>query len=180
MSTFLVIFFAFALMVALPTILVFALKNHQKALKITAIVFACIYFVCVFIGTTCTLDIDWNYTSIGFDFNEPWFSLDFISFEFKPGNIFINLFMFFPLGFIVYAFTQNKPFAKTILFALAASLIVELYQFILPIYRNTELTDIALNTLSGVLSATYCKILLHFEAFKPTIKTKINNQKTPE
>ena len=180
MSTFLVFFIAFALMVALPTILVFALRNHQKALKITAIVFACIYFVFMFIGTTCTLDIDWNHSSIGFDFTEPWFSLDFISFEFKPGNILINLFMFFPLGFIVYIFTNKKPFIKTILFALTLSLFVELYQFILPIYRNTELTDIVLNTLSGLLSAIYCKILLHFEAFKTTEKQSNTNQKTPD
>ena len=168
MNTKLVLIIAFLLMVVVPTILVFALKNHQKALKITTFIFACIYFVVLFIGTTCVLNIDSNTTKISFDFTKDWFSIDFLWFDFRLGNMFINLSMLFPLGFIVYVFANHKPFLKTILFAFLLSLLIELYQFVLPIYRNTELTDILFNTLSGVISATYCFVLSKFKAFKNT------------
>ncbi len=165
MSTILVLILAFLLMVVTPTILVFALKNHQKALKVTTIIFSCIYFVCLFIGTTCTLDIDLKTTKIGFDFTKEWCSIDFLLIDFRPGNMFVNLFMFFPLGFITYVFETEKPFKKTIIFALCLSLFIELYQFILPIYRNTELTDILFNATSGLISAYVCKFLKSHGAF---------------
>ena len=171
MSTILVLIIAFLLMVALPTILVFVLKNNQKALKITTIVFACVYFACLFVGTTCTLDIDFKLTKIGFDFTEKWCSIDFLLIDFRPGNMCVNLFMFFPLGFIVYVFENNNPFKKTIIFALCLSLFIELYQFILPIYRNTELTDILFNTISGLISASTCNFLKTKGAFKPKKNT---------
>lgn len=163
----LVITIAFALMIVLPTFLVFALRNHQKALKITTIVFSVVYFVFLFIGTTCVLNVSIDNFSIGFDFTKPWFKFYFILFELAPSNTFINLSMFLPLGFIVYVFAEKKQFKKTIIFAICLSLFVEFYQFALPIYRNTELTDILFNTLSGLISALYCHYLYKGGAFKP-------------
>ena len=166
MNTKLILIIAFLFMVVVPTTLVFALKNHQKVLKIITFIFACIYFFVLFIGTTCVLNIDSNLTTISFDFTKDWFSIDFLWFDFRLGNMLINLSMLFPLGFIVYAFSKHKPFFKTIIFAFAISLLIELYQFVLPIYRNTELTDILFNTLSGVISGVYCHILSKLKAFK--------------
>ena len=165
MSTILVLILAFLLMVVTPTILVFALKNHQKALKVTTIIFSCIYFVCLLVGTTCTLDIDLKTTKIGFDFTKEWCSIDFLLMDFRLGNMFVNLFMFFPLGYIVYTFSKHKPFRNTIITALCLSLFIELYQFILPIYRNTELTDILFNVTSGLISAYVCRFLKSRGAF---------------
>ena len=165
MNTFLFLILAFVLAVVAPTVLVFALKKNQKALKITTIVFACIYFVCLFIGTTAKLEISADKVTVAFNFTEPWCSLDFLFLDFSLKNMFVNIVMMFPLGFIVYVFTNKKPFAKTIIFALCLSLFIELYQFILPIYRNTEITDIIYNVLSGVASATYCLILKMYGAF---------------
>ena len=170
MSTILVLIIAFFLMIVIPTILVFVLKNHQKALKIIAIIFSVLYFACLFVGTTCTLDIDFKTVNIGFDFTEKWCSIDFLLADFGFGNMLVNLSMFLPLGFIVYTFSKNKPFIKTIIFALALSLFIELYQFILPIYRNTELTDPLFNTISGLVSAAYCTVLLKLGAFKSNKK----------
>ncbi len=175
MNTFLFLSLAFLLAVVVPTILVFALKKHQKALKITSIVFFCVYFVCLFIGTTCDLEISADKIFISFNFTEPWFSIDFLFLDFSLDNMFVNLSMMFPLGFIVYVFAEKKPFVKTILFALCLSLFVEFYQFILPIYRNTEITDILFNTLSGVISATYCQILKMYGAFQKPNAPKLKN-----
>ena len=165
MNTFLFLFLAFVLAVVTPTVLVFALKKHTKALKITTIVFACVYFICLFIGTTAKLEISADKITVAFNFTEPWCSADFLFLDFSLKNIFVNLSMMFPLGFIVYVFSNKKPFVKTIIFALCLSLFIELYQFILPIYRNTEITDLIYNVLSGVVSATYCQILKMYGAF---------------
>lgn len=175
MNTILVLMLAFILMVIVPTVLVFTLKTHPKALRVATIVFACVYFICLFIGTTCTLDIDLKTVNIGFNFTEKWCSIDFLLMDFRLGNMFVNLFMFFPLGFIVYVFAKNQPFKKTVIFALCLSLFIELYQFILPIYRNTELTDILFNVISGLISAGFCKLLKSRGAFLQTTKT---HQKT--
>ena len=153
-------------MVVAPIVLVFALKNHQKALKITTIIFACAYFVCMFIGVTCELHTTLSKTIVYFDYNHPWFSMDFLPYDFDLDNILINLFMFFPLGFIVYVFEEKKCFSKTIIFALCLSILVELLQFTLPIRRFTEITDLIYNTLSGLISAAVCEFLLKRGAFK--------------
>jgi glycopeptide antibiotics resistance protein len=167
MNTIFLFLTAFILMVIAPIILVFALKNHQKALKIITTIFACGYFVCLFIGTTADINMTSSKTTIDFDFTKKWFNINFLLYDFDLDNILINLFMFFPIGFIVYVFADKKPFIKTIILALILSIIVELYQFILPINRYTELTDLIFNTTSGLISACVCKLLLKLKAFKP-------------
>jgi len=84
--------------------------------------------------------------------------------------VLINLFMLFPIGFIVYVFSKDKPFLKTIIITLLVSLIIETLQFVLPIHRNTEILDIILNFLSGVISASYCHLLSKLK-FKKTQHT---------
>ena len=154
-------------MVVAPVILVFALKNYPKILKITTVVLACFYFIFMFIGTTADISMTLSKTTIEFDFTKKWFNINFLLYDFDLDNIIINLFMFFPIGFIVYVFANKKPFIKTIIFAFCLSLFVELYQFILPIERYTELTDIIFNTASGLISATVCHYLSKLGAFKP-------------
>lgn len=153
------------LMVALPTILLFALKKHQKALKITAIVLAVIYFILLFIGTTFKFKIKGGFVNISADFSYKWFSMRFLPYSFAVRNILINLAMMFPLGFLVYIFAKKHRFFKTILFAFLVSVLIEFYQFALPIARTTELTDLLFNTLSGIISAIYCYFLTKLGVF---------------
>lgn len=170
MNTIIIFVIAFIFMVVFPTTMFFALKNHQKTLKVITLVFATIYFVMLFIGTTCVLDITLKSTHISFDFTKEWFSLDLLWFDFRLGNMFINLSMMFPIGFIVFVFAKKNRFLKTILFAFLLSLFIEFYQFMLPIYRNTELTDIVFNTLSGLISATYYFVLSKLKTLKKHLK----------
>ena len=67
--------------------------------------------------------------------------------------------MMFPVGFLVYIFSKKHRFIKTILIALILSFVIEFYQFMLPISRTTELTDLLFNGLSGIISAIYCYFL---------------------
>ncbi len=147
------------LMAVLPTILFITLKNKPKTLKICASVLFFIYLIFLFIGTTGSISLSGSKLSISLNFNKEWFSLDFAWFEISKTNTLINLFLLFPIGFVVYTFTDKKQFLKTILFSFLLSIIIELYQWVLPIHRNTEVSDVIFNTISGVISAVYLEIL---------------------
>ena len=147
------------LMVVLPTLLLIVLKKHQKALKTTAIVFAVVYFVMLFIGTTFKFKIIDDYVLVSADFSKEWFSMRFLPYSFAKRNMLVNLVMMFPVGFLVYIFSKKHRFIKTILLALILSFVIEFYQFMLPISRTTELTDLLFNGLSGIISASYCYFL---------------------
>ena len=146
-------------MLILPTILFVLLKNKPKALKICAAVLFAVYLVFLFIGTTASISLKSGNVYIAFNFDKEWFSMDFSWFGLTKINTLINLFLLFPVGFVTYVFSNKHQFLKTILFSLAISLIIETYQFVLPIHRNTEVSDVIFNTLSGLISATYCEAL---------------------
>ena len=61
------------LIVVLPTLRVIVLKKHQKALKITAVIMAVVYFILLFIGTTFKFKIIDDYVFVGADFSKEWF-----------------------------------------------------------------------------------------------------------
>ena len=157
---------AFILIFILPSILALCLKNHPKALKVCAICLTATYFVALFIGTTFKISLKKGALTIFADFTKKWFSMRFLLYSFKPVNLTINIALLFPLGFIVYYFAKKNKFLKTIYLSFILSLFIELYQFILPIARTTELTDVLFNTIGGILSALYCALLQKFGAFK--------------
>lgn len=159
MSIILVVIIALFLMIVFPAILLLALKKHQTALKICTIILMIIYFSLLFIGTSFKVYVKNGNLVIHPNFTSSWFSMRFVLFNFSLTNILVNLALLLPTGFIVYVFAKEHKFLKTISFAFLISLFIELYQFILPVSRATELTDILLNTLSGVISASYCCLL---------------------
>ena len=158
----LVLFF----MLVLPTTLVFTLKHKPKILKWCTAILLIVYLFLLFIGTAGKISLKSNTLKISFNFTKDWFSLYFLWFNFSKTNVLINLFLLFPVGYVVFTFSKNHPFLKTILLALSISIIVEIYQWVLPIHRNTELSDILFNVISGFISAIYCKLLLTLGAFK--------------
>lgn len=162
----LVVFF----MLILPTTLVFALKHKPRTLKWSISILFVIYLFLLFVGTAGKVSLKNNTLNIYFNFSGNWFSLYFLWFSFSKTNALINLFLLFPVGYLVYTFCEKHKFIKTILLALAISLFIEIYQWVLPIHRNTELSDILFNTISGLVSAIYCNLLLRFGAFKTNKK----------
>ena len=172
MNTILLFFLAFIFVAVLPIAIIFALKNNHKALKIAFIIYSILYFVALFIGTTAEIDISLKTTTINFNYLGKWFDISFLVFDFDLDNIIINLSMFLPLGFIVYVFANKNHFSKTIIFAFCLSLFIEFYQFVLPIYRFTELTDIAFNIISGLISAIISKYLFQTKTINQQKSTR--------
>ena len=63
--------------------------------------------------------------------------------------------MFFPVAAFVISQTDKNMFLKTILISFVLSFIIEFLQFILPVYRTTEVFDIVTNTISGIIGFVY-------------------------
>ena len=78
--------------------------------------------------------------------------------------------MFFPVAAFVISQTDKNMFLKTILISFVLSFIIEFLQFILPVYRTTEVFDIVTNTISGIIGFVY----FYFVYF---ITKKVRNKK---
>lgn len=171
----------------LPSFYMLKIKD-KKLMKKTAKIYLILYVIALLVGTTAEIGKVGNYFYAKLTFDKPWFNASFLVANLSFDNVLINVFMFFPLGFFVYEFfsqklllvcddknlknSQNKKiytnsysFFLTILISFLTSLLIETYQIVLPIYRNSELADIVFNTLSGIVSATYFEILF-FEKVK--------------
>lgn len=151
-----------------PIILSFVLSGHQKLLKILAIICFVAYLLVILYGTLCTIKIEYPNITFSLQFNSTWFSMYFTAFNFGFVNVIINLAMFLPIGFFVFSITKKHRFLKTILISLFLSLLVETLQWVLPVVRNTEILDLILNVLSGILSFFVCSIISKIGAFDST------------
>ena len=151
-----------------PIVFCFVLSRHQKLLKILAIICFIVYLFVLLFGTLCTIKIDYPNITFSLQFNSTWFSMYFTAFNFDFVNVVINLAMFLPIGFFVFSITKKYRFLKTILISLSLSLLVETLQWILPVVRNTEILDLILNVLSGILSFLVCCIISKIGAFDRT------------
>lgn len=151
----------------LPTILCFVLKNNQKAFKITIACLSVVFFVLLFVGTTAEVTLKNNTIAVCYKTTGQWFDFGITFGNIDITNIFVNLFLLFPVGFIVFTFSDKNHFVKCTILALIISLIIETYQWVLPFPRSTEIIDILLNTASGIVGYAYSKLLLHLGAFKP-------------
>ena len=163
------IFLVVLLMLIIPTVLVVFLKKHQRILKVILLILFIAYIILLFIGTMSEISVSNNTLNISLNFSNEWFSSYFHWFDVSKTNVLINLFLLFPIGFVTYSFCKKRKFLKTVLLALFISIIIETLQFVLPVVRNTEPSDIIFNTLSGIISAGYCSLLTKFGAFKNTI-----------
>lgn len=164
---FLILFLVF------PTLMIVVFFNNKKVLKIVGIVcfvLYCVALACLVFGR---VSIKNNVASLTFETNSKWFSSYFIWGSFGKTNVIYNLIMFFPVSAFIISQTKNKIFLKTLLTSFIMTIIIESFQFILPIVRNTEVLDIVLNTISGIIGYLYFKVV-YFVAKK--IREKPENK----
>lgn len=74
-------------------------------------------------------------------------------------DIVINIFMLVPMGLATYNLSNKHRLLKAVLFGLLTGAFIETMQFILPIARSPQLTDIILNTISSLVGAVYALVL---------------------
>lgn len=169
MSSDLAFIIALLLVIIVPIALIVFIKS-EKVLKITAIVLLVIYVGIMLIGVWTNVSTPNGVLKIGFDFDAGWcnksirWGIKGLQYE----DVIINILMFVPIGNVFYLFKQHKPFKKVLLWSLVIGLImgftVELGQFVFPLYRAPQTTDVALNGISFVLGSLLGKAYINIRA----------------
>lgn len=138
-----------------PTLMIIIFFNNKKTLKTIGLISFVVYCLLLSVLVFGKISVGENFVTISFENTIPWFSLNFIWANFGKTNILYNLIMLFPVAGFVFSQTTEKIFLKTILISFVLSFIIELLQFILPVYRTTEFFDIVTNTISGIIGYLY-------------------------
>jgi len=145
-------------------ILMFKLIKNRRVLKIIGIVSFFIYILilcCLVFGEVIIKD---NFILLNIKTSYVWFKLNFIIANFAKLNVIYNLIMLFPVAAFVFSITKKRVLLKTIIISFLISFLIELFQFILPVDRTTELFDLLTNTVSGIIGFFYYN--LFFKSLK--------------
>lgn len=86
-------------------------------------------------------------------------------------NIGGNIVLFVPLGYFAYI-KYNKNIIKTLSLCISLTILVETIQIILPM-RLTDIDDIILNTLGGIIGIIIAKITISKTTLKKALKRDI-------
>lgn len=153
----------------LPFIL-WLIKNNKARNILTGIFFG-LYLIVLFAGVFGKIGISAQNVSISFDFSGRWCAKNINASLDLNGitkfDLIINLVMLIPVGmFVIYFGRKRKWWLKIILlivFGALSGIFIELLQFILPVYRSVQLTDILLNTISvfvgGLIAWGYLAVI---------------------
>jgi glycopeptide antibiotics resistance protein len=138
-----------------PTLMIIIFFNNKKVLKIAGLISFIVYCLLLSVLVFGKINLTKTFVTISFENTIPWFSLNFIWANFGKTNVIYNLIMLFPVAAFVISQTDKNIFLKTVLISFVLSFIIEFLQFILPVYRTTEVFDIVTNTISGIIGFAY-------------------------
>ena len=149
--------------ILLPTLFALFIKN-EKILKWTTVVFAVVFFAVLFMSTTFNVKFDATQVKVVFEYNgvSCGKTISWNLFSGGKKDIIVNICMLIPVGSIICAF-GNKKFAKRLLLAFVIGLLIgltiETYQFVLPVKRSVQLSDVLLNMFSVVIGTLYYHVI---------------------
>lgn len=124
-------------------------KKYSKTIVVTLLV---LYIIVLLIGVLGKIEIG-KVVEVSLDFGGSWCSkkIKWSLFNLNKTDVLINIFMLIPLGLVYKYFSKNK-FRKNILMLLLIGLcvgvLIETLQFILPVPRSVQLSDVILNSIS--------------------------------
>lgn len=155
MSIYLVISLVFVYYAIIP-IVINCLTAKKWAYWIYLLLFVPVLVCGVFGKVTIAKTVTVTFESYGNFFDK--------TFNFYPlakdlGDFVINIFMLVPIGISVYNLSNKQKLVKTLLFGLVVGCFIEIMQLILPIARSPQLSDIILNSISGLLGGVYAMII---------------------
>ena len=140
----------------LPLVVVLVIKD-KKTLKVAIKCLLIVYLCILIIGVWARVDITREAVKISFDYSKGWAnkSINWGFYNLKLFDVFVNLILLVPLG-LSYAILLETTSVKTIitkLFLLGffAGFIIEVGQYILPVKRSVQLSDVVFNTISVVI-----------------------------
>lgn len=148
--------------------LIWLLIKNDKTKTIVSIVLFSLYCVVLFVGVFGVISFSQGNVNISFNFTNKWASKTINwGFNITKFDLIINLVMLFPVGMISYFLLQKKKMLTKIILLIVigmlTGLLIETCQFILPIYRSVQLTDVLLNSASvfggGLIAMGYLAII---------------------
>lgn len=169
LSTLPVAIIMISLYIICPIILRLTFKNKKVTiilLSIMATLFSIVLFIGVFTKVTVTQDV----IKISLNSKGHWASetINFNIFNLSTFDLCVNTIMLIPFG-VILALALNyrnkkMPFWKLLLLLFLCGILfgfmIELIQFILPIERAIQLSDVFLNAISCVIGGLYFTALL--------------------
>lgn len=148
----------------LPLMILIFVKNYKSVKKITFALLI-IYIVILVIGVWTRVDVTRNVVKISLDYSYGFFnkSIRWGFSNLKIFDILVNLVMLMPIG-LSLVILKKEPFItlliKSVILGFIVGFIVELGQYILPIYRAIQLSDVIFNMISLVFGTIIGKIFL--------------------
>ena len=143
--------------IVIPTILLLVIKSDKK-IKIITYIAISLFFAVLACGVLGKISIGKDVVSVSFDFSNSWAdkTIDW-DFNIDKIDLLLNIFMLIPVGAFSVVRLKNKKFS--ILFGfilgLVTGFVIESLQYILPVYRSVQLSDMILNGVSGLIGAIY-------------------------
>lgn len=147
------------LFLVFPTLAMIVFLKNKKVLKIIGIIFFIIYLLGLMVLVFSKVTIYNNIVRVFFEFDNKWFNIYFLWFDFGKINVILNLIMMFPVSAFLFSQNSKNIFIKTMIVSFIISVSIEFLQFALPIGRCTEIFDVVLNVLSGLIGYLYFKIV---------------------
>lgn len=140
-----------------------------------------VYLGLLFVLVWSDVKINLHSVTIGFKFNNASIKyVDYSMNNLKFIDVVINCFMLIPVGFVYPDLTHNtnifEVFGKTLLLGLSISILIELNQYILPIDRAVQLSDVYFNVVSVIIGET-ANLGLNLVLCKSTVKTIEKNNR---
>ncbi len=145
--------------------------NNRKVKLIIATLILSAYLAMLTLGVFTS---GTHFSNLRIDFTGKWASKDIIWSPIPESSwgFFINIIMLIPVGIYMGAFVE-KPLWKSALVGLGTGFFIELMQFILPIERYPQVSDVWLNAVSVVIGCLYAMCLVW-------IKNKFLTKKQPK
>ena len=145
------------------------LIKKDKLRNTFTIAFFCLYLGVLFCGVFGQLGIDGSRVVIDFDFGGQWCAktIKWSLINISTFDLVINLVMLLPVGMFTFYFARKKKWWLRLLFlaifGLLSGTFIETCQFILPIQRSVQLSDVLLNCVSvfagGLIAWGYLAVI---------------------
>ena len=158
--------FCYVLFVALFLVCPIVLSLLYKKERLNKILAYCLlglYTIALVIGVFTKASIKNGVFSIRLDYSAGWANktIKFNILKTRKVDFLINSVLLFPIGVILSLFLsyKNKPIKKQLISLLVVGFVIGLFiefmQFLLPIARSVQLSDLLLNTISSVMGGLY-------------------------
>lgn len=114
------------------------------------------YAIILFFGITGRVVIDNKFAIVSLDYSANWCdkTINFSLEKIDKIDLLINIVMLIPIGLTVVYFNNKSIVSKFVVLVIVGvvmGVLLETIQFVLPVVRSVQLSDVLLNTFSVVI-----------------------------